>query len=216
MTTNNSQLRHGRITTPKTRGLVATDLGLIGEWENNEMEGGKNFPDLNAGPVPAPFQADNPSNIPPKDGLILSGGHAGNRESVNFTDQEMQQKLRALGKADDSFSWPKIAVKPGELFDVKWAYTAPHTTRGYRWFITKDGWNPQARITRDQLEVAPFSEDFYPFVPYYSHQAKLVAKTNHQVLLPTGKKGHHVIVLLWIVANSGNAFYQAFDVDFGA
>jgi chitin-binding protein len=34
------------------------------------------------------------------------------------------------------------------------------------------------------------------------------------VTLPKGKKGRHVVVLLWIVANTGNAFYQAFDLDF--
>ncbi|WET13986.1 hypothetical protein P2W49_15530 [Yersinia intermedia] len=49
MSNNKLQLRHGRVTDPQTRGLVATDLGLIAEWENNEMEGGKNFPDLTGG-----------------------------------------------------------------------------------------------------------------------------------------------------------------------
>lgn len=39
MSNNKLQLRHGRVTDPQTRGLVATDLGLIAEWENNEMEG---------------------------------------------------------------------------------------------------------------------------------------------------------------------------------
>ena len=39
-------------------------------------------------------------------------------------------------------------------------YTAPHTTRGYRWLITKDGWDPKQRITRAQWKP-PFFEDFY-------------------------------------------------------
>lgn len=47
-----------------------------------------------------------------------------------------------------------------------------------------------------------------------SHAGELKAKVNHEVKLPTHKKGQHVIVLMWIVANTGNAFYQAFDVDF--
>ena len=112
------------------------------------------------------------------------------------------------------FSWPLLNVTPGQTLEVKWEYTAPHTTRGYRWLITKDGWDPKQRISRAQLEAQPFAEDFYPQVPYYSHSAELKAKVNHAVKLPGNKQGHHVIVLMWIVANTGNAFYQAFDVDF--
>lgn len=215
MNNNKLQLRHGRVTDPQTRGLVATDLGLIAEWENNEMEGGKNFPDLTGGSFSPPYEMDSWSNPPPPDGLILSGGHRGNREVVNFTDKEMQHKLRSIGHPNDNFTWPTIMVNPGSDLDIYWAYTVAHVTRGYRWFITKDDWNPAERITRAQLEATPFYEDIYPYVPYYSNSDKLVAKIEHKVHLPKGKKGHHVIILAWIVADSGNAFYQACDVDFG-
>ncbi|WP_194791568.1 lytic polysaccharide monooxygenase auxiliary activity family 9 protein [Pseudomonas sp. UFMG81] len=201
-------LRHGRVITPSSRGAVAIDLGLLGGWQVNEMEGGKNFPALAAGPFPPPFETDNPSVTPPADGFILSGGKADARDCVNFTEQEMSTKL---GRA---FIWPLLSVDPGQIFRVTWNYTAPHTTRGYRWLITKDGWDPQQRISRAQLEAQPFAEDFYPQVPYYSHANELKAKVEHEVKLPANKHGRHVIVLMWIVANTGNAFYQAFDVDF--
>ncbi|AKA24230.1 lytic polysaccharide monooxygenase auxiliary activity family 9 protein [Pseudomonas chlororaphis] len=203
-----SSLRHGRVTSPSSRGAVAIDLGLLGGWQVNEMEGGKNFPDLAGGAFPAPFNTDNPSDVPPADGVILSGGKTDARDCVNFTDEEMSKKL---GRA---FTWPLLNVEPGQVFKVTWQYTAPHTTRGYRWLITKDGWDPKQRITRAQLEARPFAEDFYPQVPYYSHAGELKAKVDHEVKLPANKKGRHVIVLMWIVANTGNAFYQAFDVDF--
>ncbi|CAK15368.1 lytic polysaccharide monooxygenase auxiliary activity family 9 protein [Pseudomonas entomophila] len=203
-----SPLRHGRVMSPASRGAVAIDLGLLGGWQVNEMEGGKNFPALVAGPFPAPFESDNPSVAPPADGYILSGGKADARDCVNFTDEEMSKKLNR------AFTWPLLNVDPGQLFKVNWVYTAPHTTRGYRWLITKDGWDPKQRITRAQLEAKPFAEDFYPQVPYYSHAGELKAKIDHEVKLPSNKKGRHVIVLMWIVANTGNAFYQAFDVDF--
>ena len=51
-------------------------------------------------------------------------------------------------------------------------------------------------------------------MPFWSHPDELKVKTHHEVKLPTSKRGHHVIVLLWLVANTGNAFYQAFDVNF--
>ena len=39
-----TQLRHGRVVTPASRGSVAVERGLLGNWQVNEMEGGKNFP----------------------------------------------------------------------------------------------------------------------------------------------------------------------------
>ncbi|HJD59871.1 MAG TPA: hypothetical protein LFW20_04355 [Rickettsia endosymbiont of Omalisus fontisbellaquei] len=36
------EVKHGAATSPKTMAMVCEDLGLIGRWQNNEMEGGKN------------------------------------------------------------------------------------------------------------------------------------------------------------------------------
>ncbi|PWE47294.1 lytic polysaccharide monooxygenase auxiliary activity family 9 protein [Pseudomonas prosekii] len=203
-----AELRHGRVTSPSSRGAVAMELGLLEGWQVNEMEGGKNFPALTTGPFPAPYQTDSDSVAPPADGHILSGGKVDQRDCVNFTNEELSERLGRL------FAWPLLNVTPGQNFKVTWKYTAPHVTRGYSWFITKDGWDPQQRISRAQLEPKAFFDDFYTQVPYYSHSAEMVAKVNHEVKLPSNKKGPHVIVLMWIVANTGNAFYQAFDVDF--
>jgi len=203
-----TQLRHGRVTSPASRGSVAVELGLLGNWQVNEMEGGKNFPALMAGPFPVPYETDSVSVVPPADGHILSGGKVDARDCLNFTNEEMSLKL------NQPFTWPMLNVDPGQTFNVTWEYTAAHVTRGYNWFITRDGWNPKQRISRAQLEPTSFFDDFYTQVPYYSHSAEMKAKVNHEVTLPGNKKGHHVIVLMWIVANTGNAFYQAFDVDF--
>ncbi|MGF6110114.1 lytic polysaccharide monooxygenase auxiliary activity family 9 protein [Pseudomonas frederiksbergensis] len=202
------ELRHGRVTSPSSRGAVAVELGLLGTWQVNEMEGGKNFPSLVAGPFPAPYLTDSASDVPPADGHILSGGKVDARDCINFTNEELSKKLNR------PFAWPLLNVDPGQTFKVTWEYTAPHVTRGYSWFITKDGWDPKQRISRAQLEPKSFFDDFYTQVPYYSHSAEMKAKVNHEVKLPGNKKGHHVLVLVWIVANTGNAFYQAFDVDF--
>ncbi|MPQ66580.1 MULTISPECIES: lytic polysaccharide monooxygenase auxiliary activity family 9 protein [unclassified Pseudomonas] len=202
------ELKHGRVVSPSSRGSVAVELGLLGTWQVNEMEGGKNFPALTAGPFPQPFETDDQSVAPPADGYILSGGKNDARDCINFTDEELSKKLNR------PYAWPLLNVNPGQAFHVQWEYTAAHVTRGYRWFITKDGWDPKQRISRAQLEAKPFYEDFYTQVPYYQHSDELKAKVEHEVKLPAGKKGRHVIVLLWIVANTGNAFYQAFDMDF--
>ncbi|KTC24327.1 chitin-binding protein [Pseudomonas putida] len=203
-----AQLKHGRVISPATRSAIAIDEGLIYEWHADEMEGGKNFPSEIAGPFPSPYETDVASDVPPANGYILSGGETDARECVNFTNQEMSQKL---GR---EFTWPLLEVKAGQTFQVKWKYAEAHMTRGYSWFITKDGWDPEKRISRAQLEPEPFHKDFYTQTPYWEHSDTLKAKTEHEVKLPTNKHGHHVIVLLWIVANTGNAFYQVFDVKF--
>ncbi|KAF0864066.1 lytic polysaccharide monooxygenase auxiliary activity family 9 protein [Pseudomonas sp. LD120] len=203
-----AQLKHGRVVSPSSRGAVAVELGLLGTWQVNEMEGGKNFPALAAGPFPKPYDSDVASVTPPADGHILSGGKVDERDCINFTDEEMSQKINR------SFSWPLLNVDPGQVFQVQWEYTAPHVTRGYNWFITKDGWDPKQRISRAQLEPQAFYQDFYTEVPFDKFGSVLKAKTHHEVTLPINKKGHHVVVLAWVVANTGNAFYQAFDLEF--
>src|SRR5450830_1975767 len=87
------ELKHGRVVSPSSRGSVAVERGLLGNWQVNEMEGGKNFPALTAGPFPAPYETDDPSVTPPADGYILSGGKTDDRDCINFTDEEMSKKL---------------------------------------------------------------------------------------------------------------------------
>lgn len=198
--------KHGRAINPPSRGVIAVEQGWWGlqEWHINELEGGKNFPDLTAGP--ARYEpTDSPSDHPPADGLICSGGRLDERQRLNLTDRE----LIAEGKP----VWPRIPVPSNKIVDIEWVYTMAHKTRGYVAFITKDGWNPDYTITRAQLEARPFYENIYPEAPYWDHE--LPAKTHHQMVLPDNKKGHHVVVLLWLVADTGNAFYQTFDFDFG-
>lgn len=203
--------KHGRVVEPATRGSQAVALKLLGEWQVNEMEGGKNFPSLTGGSFPD-YPSDVESGVPPADGLILSGGKSDVRVCVNYTDTELAEAISKAGGAITG--WQRIPVKPGDEFKVKWEYAAAHVTRGYHWFITKDGWDESTRITRGHLDPEPFHKDLYTEVPFDQHKDRLVAKTEHFVTLPTNKKGHHVILLAWIVADTGAAFYQAFDVDF--
>lgn len=201
------ELTHGRVVTPPSRSQVLVNQGLLAVWEANETYGGKNFPNLTGGGVPFPFHQDEPSRTPPPDYFILSGGHRDRRDRVNFTDTEMSQ---TLGRA---FQWPRLPVQAGSRIGLRWIYNAGHATRGYRWFITRDGWNPQYRIARDDLDPLPFYDDLNPQTPFWSHPAALQPRVDINVQIPSNKRGHHVLVLLWITADTGYAFYQAFDVN---
>jgi len=97
------QPKHGRVVSPSSRGAVAVELGLLGTWQVNEMEGGKNFPALVGGPFQKPYESDVASVVPPADGHILSGGKTDERDCLNFTNEEMSKKLgRSPGRCSTS------------------------------------------------------------------------------------------------------------------
>jgi predicted carbohydrate-binding protein with CBM5 and CBM33 domain len=184
-----------------SRGAYAKEKGWLQDWHIHEFEGGKAFPTATVAGIP---NDDNPSHIPPADGYICSGGRQGEWDLVNCTDSELQAKK---GQA-----WPRTSVSSGQVFKIDWSYNAVHKTRGYNYWITKDGWNPNSRITVAQLESKPFFSDFNTETPYWSHP--LPKKDQTSVTLPQ-KTGYHVMIVPWIIADTGMAFYQTFDLDFG-
>lgn len=203
------EARHGRVINPPSRAQFLLNEGLLAAWEANEMEGGKNFPDINGGTPRPPFQTDAWGAAPPPDNFIISGGRTGLRDRANFTDAELNRLAPRLP------GWPRLRVAPGQRFNVEWYYRQAHVTRGYRWFITRDGWNPNQRITREQLESRPFYDDISPLVPFNNFRDQLIPRVFHSAPIPQNKRGHHVILLVWVPADAANGFYQGFDVDIG-
>ncbi|MGL4352480.1 MAG: lytic polysaccharide monooxygenase [Shewanella sp.] len=208
---------HGWLTTPVGR----TQFAINRAWLNNghpasEMEGMKNFPlftnyddnrgliwfDGEGGPYADSTYIFPGVSSPLPDGLIFSGGQTGgNRGIVNLTDSEL---LNQHGVA-----WPKTAVEPGQYLTIHWNHTAVHSTRGYRYFITRDNWNPNRRATRADFEEVPFASVINRAgqgTPIWDQQS---------IALPRNKTGHHIILSIWLIADTGAGFYSAFDVDFG-
>ncbi|WP_413727124.1 lytic polysaccharide monooxygenase [Sodalis sp. RH19] len=196
------------IVTPASRAQTLVDLGRLSPLQVNTATGGKNFPDLNGGAVFWPFQDDVWSATPPEDGFILSGGQSGEISAVNFTDNQI-----AIFTLFAIRQWPRIRLSAGQILNIEWLYDRRRLTRGYRAFITRDDWNPNARITRAQLELRPFWENINQEFPFWQFPAQLQPRTHHSIPIPFNKTGHHVIVLLWLIADFEDAVYQAFDID---
>ncbi|RMO94867.1 Chitin-binding protein [Pseudomonas syringae pv. philadelphi] len=232
---DSAELKHGMVISPPSRGSYAMDKELILEWHVVAMEGCKNFPDLKYGLAHDFPGVDEPVNLaptlidPPADGLILSGGQSDERQCVNFTDDEIVEEIKKRGKGAAE-KWPRLSVVGGAEFKVEWAYHAVHVTRGYRWFITKEGWEYTKRITRTAFKGKNYVgdnhfkidghdglmwSDISDLSPFDKHRDELAPKDFTSARLPVDKHGHHVILLVWIVAETDKAFYQAFDVDFG-
>ncbi|MGE7435636.1 MULTISPECIES: lytic polysaccharide monooxygenase [Kitasatospora] len=62
-------------------------------------------------------------------------------------------------------------------------------------------------LTRDGLDTTPFLT-----VPYGGAQPP--STLSRTATLPVGRTGHQVVLAVWDIADTGNAFYSCTDVDF--
>lgn len=99
--------------------------------------------------------------------------------------------------------WSKVTLQGGSN-TFKWYLTAPHSTREWKYYITKKGWNPNKPIARSDLEQ---------FCYFYDGGKRPSNTVTHQCNVPTDRTGYHVILAVWEIADTTNAFYQAVDVN---
>lgn len=193
---------HGRVFSPKSRAQFLYEEGELDFGQLNELEGGKLFPATRSG-LADPLAPDDVTNAtPPADGEIASGGHT--------TDER--------ARLDDAGThWRKHAVKSGQMLEVTWGYSMPHKTRRWTYWLTQSGWNPHRQLARDQFEADPLGIWLNEYRPYWGSDAEqeLVPRniTRHELRLPQ-RNGYHVLLAVWDVADTGNAFYQVIDLMF--
>lgn len=144
----------------------------------------------NAGPVQyEPQSVEAPGNYPeagPADGQIASGGG----------------KFSALD-AQTADRWTKVPMNGGKN-TFTWTLTAPHRTSEWKYYITKKGWDPN-----DPLERADFE-----FIGRVEGNGQVPLSTvTHTIDVPTDREGYYVILGVWEIADTTNAFYQVIDVE---
>ncbi|MDR6552401.1 lytic polysaccharide monooxygenase [Paenibacillus qinlingensis] len=101
--------------------------------------------------------------------------------------------------------WKKVEMKGGQN-SFTWKFTANHLTKEWKYYITKIGWDPNKPLTRDQLESKPFcTVDGYNMKPDMT--------VTHKCNVPTDRTGYYIILGVWEIGDTGNAFYQAVDVN---
>ncbi|WP_430535337.1 lytic polysaccharide monooxygenase [Listeria rocourtiae] len=122
----------------------------------------------------------------PSDGTIAGGG--------KFPEMDVQTPDR----------WYHVDLLGGQN-DFTWTLTALHRTKEYKYYITKKGWNPNSPLTRGDLELLT-TIDAHNEVPTST-------TIKHQVPLPTDRNGYYVVLGVWEIGDTGNAFYQAVDVN---
>ena len=141
-----------------------------------------------------PQSVEGPKGFPnagPADGTICS---AGNSMWAPLNDQR-------------NGAWPVNNLRSGGSYTFQWTLTARHATTDFRYFVTRPGWSQNTPLTRAALNLTPIKT-----VPMYGAQPP--ANVSHTVTLPA-LSGRHMILAVWTIADTGNAFYQCSDVVFG-
>lgn len=139
-----------------------------------------------------PQSLEGPNNFPqagPADGHIASAGKA------QFKELDEQSPTR----------WIKTHLSTG-IHDFTWYNTALHATKGWRYFITKQGWNQSAALTRDSF-------DLQPFCTVQGDGRPTTTEVTHSCPIPANRSGYHVILAVWDIADTTNSFYNTIDVD---
>ncbi|MFJ8334946.1 lytic polysaccharide monooxygenase [Streptomyces sp. NPDC094437] len=110
-------------------------------------------------------------------------------------------------KTPSGGAWPTTRVTGGQSYTFRWQFTAMHATTDFRYYVTKPGWNQNHTLARSDLNTTSFLT-----VPYNGQRPP--ATLSHSGTLPTGLSGHHVILAVWTIADTANAFYACSDVTF--
>lgn len=127
----------------------------------------------------------------PADGRICAGGNA------QFAELDDQR----------GGTWPTTAVTSGQAYSFRWQFTANHSTTDFKYYVTKNGWDPTKPLTRASLDPQPFLTVAY-------NGARPAMTTVHQGAMPSGKSGRHLILAVWTVNDTPMAFYSCSDVQF--
>nr|WP_183560545.1 lytic polysaccharide monooxygenase [Paenibacillus endophyticus] len=113
----------------------------------------------------------------------------------------------AFPKLDEQSAtrWAKVNLSSGQN-TFTWKLTANHSTASWKYYITKTNWNPNAVLTRDSFDLAPFcSVNYGGAQPPFSY--------SNSCNVPQ-RSGYHIILAVWEVADTANAFYNVIDVNF--
>ena len=99
--------------------------------------------------------------------------------------------------------WTKTNISAG-INAFTWKYTAYHKTAKWHYYMTKPGWDPNKPLSRADLEL--IGEVIHNGTPPTDN-------TPHYINIPQNRQGYHIIVAIWDIADTVNAFYNVIDVN---
>ncbi|WP_434632260.1 lytic polysaccharide monooxygenase [Chromobacterium sp. CV08] len=104
--------------------------------------------------------------------------------------------------------WRSTPIVPDAAGEYEFVYkaTSPHATKYFRFYVTRNGWNPTMPLRWSDLQL---------FGSYNGNPPQDAGRRYHMTMkLPTGKTGQHIIFVVWKRSDSEEAFYSCSDVRF--
>ena len=117
-----------------------------------------------------------------------------------------KESHKGLDLARDDWPAQPIAPDANGNFEFIYRATAPHATDYFKFYVTKDGYDPLKPLAWSDLEDNPFCT--ITDVTLDGEQYKMTCP------LPPNKSGKHVIYNIWQRSDSPEAFYSCVDVKF--
>ncbi|GAA1669241.1 hypothetical protein GCM10009830_13720 [Glycomyces endophyticus] len=161
---------------------------------------------------------------PPSRSALCADGEVTNCGAISYEPQSVEgpKGFPAAGPADgeicsagnDPFAplddprggnWPTTSVSAGPR-TFTWTMTARHSTATFDYYITNSSYDPSQPLTRSDLGLTPIAS-------FSMGGAQPDHTMNHTVTLPS-RTGQHLVLAVWNIADTVNAFYSCIDVDF--
>ncbi|WP_119343808.1 lytic polysaccharide monooxygenase [Facilibium subflavum] len=138
--------------------------------------------------------------------------------SASFINGLLDGKMGSVGisrfselDAQTRNRWHKHTVSPGSL-DLTWVFTANHRSRYFKFYITKQDWDPNAPLTLSEFDTTPLS-CANPTPDWQPPQQPPSSGLTFTCQLPK-RTGYQVIMAVWKVDDTTNSFYNLIDVQF--
>nr|WP_223831719.1 lytic polysaccharide monooxygenase [Bacillus swezeyi] len=176
---------HGYIKEPASRGYMGSLEKQVIGWTAATQKYGS--------------VVDNPQSVEGPKGFPFAGPADGKIASANGGSGQIDFGL----DRQTADHWVKQDMSGG-LNTFTWHYTAPHSTSKWHYYITKKDWDPNKPLTRDDFELIGTVEH---------DGSKADTNLTHEIYVPTDRSGYHVILGVWDVADTSNAFYNVIDVN---
>ncbi|HEY8582547.1 MAG TPA: lytic polysaccharide monooxygenase [Capillimicrobium sp.] len=138
------------------------------------------------------------------DWMEVNIGDADGRHRALIADGELCSAGREKYAAFDrpSLAWPASPLRPGRQALTYDASPAPHATRYFRLYLTREGFDPRRPLRWDDLELI-----------HDSGAREASAEERFSVDVPQ-RTGRHILYVVWQRSDSPEAFYGCSDVTF--
>lgn len=177
---------HGYVETPPARGYQGKlDREVLGWTQALNLYGHV---------ISSPQSLEAPKGFPeqgPADGRIASANGGLGQIGDFVLDNQTSDR------------WKKTTINTG-VNTFTWHYTAPHKTTKWHYYMTKPGWDQNAPLNRDELEL----------IGTINHDGSTASNNlSHTINIPENRRGYNVILAVWDVDDTANAFYNVIDVN---